>query len=42
MKSRKLRYFGHIMKGEDKSLENGITEGTLPRNRKKEDREQCG
>jgi len=35
VKSRKLRYFGHIMRGEDKSLEKGITEGTLPGNRKR-------
>jgi len=28
VKSRKLRYFGHIMRGEDKSLEKGIIEGT--------------
>jgi len=27
---RKLRYFGHIMRGEDKSLEKGIIEGTCP------------
>ena len=33
VKSRKLRYFGHVMRGEDKSLEKGIIEGTLPRNR---------
>jgi len=24
VKSRRLRYFGHIMRGEDKSLEKGI------------------
>jgi len=36
VKSRKLRYFGHIMGGEDKSLEKGITERTLPGNRKRE------
>jgi len=36
VKSKKLRYFGHIMRGEDKSLEKGIIEGTLPGNRKRE------
>jgi len=30
VKSRKLRYFGHIVRGEDKSLEKGIFEVTLP------------
>ena len=34
-KSRKSRYFGHIMRGEDKPLEKGIIEGTLPDNRKR-------
>ena len=28
VESRKLRYFGHIMRGEDKSLEKGIIKGT--------------
>jgi len=35
VKSRKSRYFGHIMRREDKSLEKGIIEGTLPGNRKR-------
>ena len=35
VKSTKLRYFGHIMSGEDKSLAKGIIEGTLPGNRKR-------
>jgi len=37
VKSRKLRYFGLFMRGEDKSLEKGIIEleGTLPGNRKR-------
>ena len=35
VKCRKFRHFGHIMRGEDKSLEKGIIEGTLPGNRKR-------
>jgi len=42
VKSRKLRYFGHIMRGEDKSLEKGIIEGTLPAIEKEEDRKRHG
>jgi len=34
VKSGKLRYFSHIMRGKDKSLEKGIIKGTLPGNRK--------
>jgi len=30
-----LWYFGHIMRGEDKSFEKGTIEGTLPGNRKR-------
>ena len=37
VKSRKLRYFGHIMRGEDKSHEKGIIEGTLPPGIEKEE-----
>jgi len=33
--SRKLGYFGHIMRGEDEFLEKGIIEGTLPDSRKR-------
>jgi len=35
VKSKKLRYFGHIVRGKDKSLEKGIIEGTLPGSRKR-------
>ena len=35
VKSGKLRFFSHIMRGEDKSLEKGIIEGTVPGSRKK-------
>jgi len=41
--SRKLRYFGHIMRGKDKSLEKGIIEkGPCPGIEKEEDRKQHG
>jgi len=36
VKSRKLRYFGHIIRGEDKSLE----KGPCPAVARKEDKEQ--
>jgi len=35
MKSRKLRYFGCVVRGQDKSLEYGIIQETLPGNRKR-------
>ena len=34
-KSRKLKYFAYIMRGEVKSLEKGIIQGTLAGNRKR-------
>jgi len=38
VKSRKLRYFGHIVRGEDKSPGKGIIEGTLPAGNRKRGR----
>jgi len=35
VKTRKLRYFGHIMRGKGKSLEKSFIKGTLFSNRKK-------
>jgi len=42
VKSRKLRYFGHTMRGEDKSLEKVLLNGFCPAIEKEEDQKQRG